>query len=176
MSLFEPQNTTHPIWIMGLIQRRTWDGVGCIICPGPRGESSDILKAGCFPSGALTQQIIQGNANERTWKWPWVLQFILVSCELIARLIENIRSRVTDVLIIKQKTLTTWLYIETHQDGKISTGQRGKVPWIFCKVFIFSFEVSSQWGYIFKYKLGQKFHQIIYHRADLFAALQGQQV
>jgi hypothetical protein len=69
MSLSEPweHNSPNMNHRAMLIQRRTVSCVGCIICPGPKGESNDIFKAGCFRDRINTVNYMR-NANERTVK------------------------------------------------------------------------------------------------------------
>lgn len=50
-----------------LIQQWSMHGVGCSICSGPKGESNDMSKAGCFRESISTVNY-NGDTNEKTVK------------------------------------------------------------------------------------------------------------
>ena len=69
-------------------------GVGCSICSGPKGESNDMSKAGCFRESISTVKY-NGDTNEKTVKVTLSSVLKLIPCQLVVRLIKTAVADIT---------------------------------------------------------------------------------
>lgn len=58
-------------------------GVGCSICPAPRGESNGIANIGCFRE-SISRVTYMGKQMRKQWQWPWAPWLRLLPCQLVA--------------------------------------------------------------------------------------------